>query len=49
MKLYSIYWRRIICHDTVDTDTIGASLIYQTNHTITSANPRLLRQGENCD
>ena len=24
MKLYSLYWRRIICHDTVDTDTIGA-------------------------
>ena len=30
---------------------IGASLIYsyQTNHTIASVNPLLLRNGENCN
>ena len=41
----------IICHDTVDTDTIGASLIYiyQINQIITSANPHLLRHRESCD
>ena len=35
----------------IATDTIGASLIYsyQTNHTITSVNPLLLRHGENCN
>ena len=35
----------------IANDTIGASLslIYQTNHTITSVNPLLLRHEENCN